>query len=318
MAIDKHKILVTGGTGQVGRHLRDLIPEAVYLSSKDCNLFSREDVMRLFDKHDPQIVVHLAATVGGIVENMKYPYDYFTRNILMNTNVIDIAKYNDISQFIGVLSTCIYPDVLPMDHYPMKEDMLHLGPPTPTNFGYGYAKRCMAVQIDALNKEREAKHLPKFQYVTPCNLFGPYDKYNERSHFVGALLEKIKIAKLQGHKSIQLLGDGTPLRQFMYAGDLALAIKYCIDSGIRESFNVAPSYNMSIREIAEVALKVCDAEDLEISWTGTMSGQYRKDVSNEWMLKQFPTFPFTSLEDGLKKTWDSLTAHLNFKNEKSI
>ena len=296
------KILVTGGTGQVGKHLQEILPNATYLSSTDCDLRVKEQVYSLFKEFKPTTVIHLAAKVGGISENVSKPADYFTDNIMMNTNLVEASKDFGINQFIALLSTCIFPDVLPLDHYPMKEQMMHLGPPTKTNFSYGYAKRCMAVHIDAVNKQ----YGTRFQYLIPSNLYGPYDKYNERSHFVGALLKKIKEAKDSGKNEIVLMGDGTPLRQFTYAGDLAQVIKLCYDSGIRENFNVTTSENLSIKQIAEIALKVCDAENLKIVWTGEMSGQARKDVSGYWLSRSFPSFAFTKLETGLKKTWDIL------------
>lgn len=304
MEAHKQIILVTGGNGQVGQHLRQLLPNATYIGSKDGDLRNINAVRDVFDKYKPNVVIHLAAKVGGITENVNYPNDYFVDNLAMNMNIVEACRAFNVDTLIATLSTCIYPDKLSDDLYPMRENLLHTGPPTPTNFGYGYAKRCMAVHIDAMNKQ----HGTRYQYLTPCNLFGPYDKYNERSHFVGALLQKIKDAKASGSTTIKLMGDGTPLRQFMYAGDFALAIKYCLDSGIRESFNVAPDYNMSIREIAEVALQVCDAGDFTIEWSGQLGGQYRKDVSNYWMKRQFQTFPFTPLEDGLRMTWDQLNA----------
>ena len=296
------KILVTGGTGQVGKHLQEILPTATYLSSSDCDLRNKEEVYDLFKTLKPTTVIHLAAKVGGISENIQKPADYFTDNIQMNTNLVEVSKDMGVNQFIALLSTCIFPDSLPKDHYPMKEQMMHLGPPTATNFSYGYAKRCMAVHIDAVNRQ----YGTRFQYLIPSNLYGPYDKYNERSHFVGALLKKIKDAKESGKKEIVLMGDGTPLRQFTYAGDLAHVIKMCFDSGIRENFNVTTNENLSIKEIAELALKVCEA-DLKIIWTGEMSGQARKDVSGYWLSRSFPTFQFTRLEEGLKKTWDVLT-----------
>jgi len=302
MNTDKQIILVTGGSGQVGKHLRELLPNAIYVTSSDFDLRNIADVDEMFRTYKPNVVVHLAAKVGGILENVGKPADYFVDNVLMNTNMVESAHKHDVDQFIGVLSTCIYPDKLPNDHYPMKESMLHLGPPTPTNFSYGYAKRCMAVHIDAVNKQFGRR----YQYLTPCNLYGPHDKYNERSHFVGALLDKMIKANASDIDTITLMGDGSPLRQFMYAGDLALAIKYCIDSGIRESFNVAPDYNMSIKDIAEMALRVCNSEHLDVEWTGELGGQYRKDVSNYWMKRHFPEFPFTQLAVGLRITWEAI------------
>lgn len=292
------RTLVTGGSGQVGRHLKELMPDAVYLSSKDCNLLDRESIRATLAEVNPQAVVHLAAKVGGISDNMSLPNDYFYENILMNTLLLEECRLHGVDRFIGVLSTCAYPDRLPDGAYPLDEEMLHAGPPTETNFGYGYAKRCMAVHVDAMN----AQHGTRYQYLIPPNLYGPYDKFDRRSHFVGALLSKLK----DSDGSITLMGDGSPLRQFIYAGDLARVIQMCLDGDVRDSFNVAPDFVHSIREIAEVALVACGKEGTSVSWTGEHNGQHRKDVSNSRMSTLFPGFEFTGLMEGIEKTWKTL------------
>jgi len=295
----KRKILVTGGSGMVGQYLKEIMPDAIYLASKNCNLINQEAVEKCFNHIEPEVVVHLAARVGGITDNIAHPAEYFDQNILMNTFVLKSAKKVGVKQFIGILSTCIYPDKV--ESYPLYENQLHAGPPTPTNFSYGYAKRCLAVQIDAYNKE----YGTKYNYLIPSNLYGEYDKFDEQSsHFVSALIKKIHQAKLSGKKSINLMGSGTPLRQFMYAKDLAVVIKKCIDENITDNFNVSCSENLSIREIAEVALKACGAEDFTLEFDTTKpDGQFRKDVSNEKMLSIMPEFKFTNLEDGIKHTY---------------
>jgi GDP-L-fucose synthase len=295
------KIVVTGGSGQMGKSLKEIMPDATYLSSKDYNLTVEREVVKLYYDLQPDVVVHLGAKVGGIIDNINKPAEYFTDNILMNTNLINYAHRNNISRFIGILSTCIFPDKV--DVYPMKEEMLHLGPPTPTNFSYGYAKRSMAVQIDAYNKQYGTKYI----YLIPSNLYGEYDKYGDNSHFVAALIKKIIIAKRENKNVLNLFGSGTPIRQFLYAGDFAKIIKSCVDNDITESFNVATPENYSIDEIAKIALKACDAEFLRIEYDSSKpDGQFRKDVSIEKMNSIIPGFEFTKLYDGIKKTYEYL------------
>ena len=297
-------ILITGGSSMVGKHLKDLLPNAIYLNSTHANLTEQEDVRRIIRNMKPRTVIHLAARVGGIMDNIAHPGEYFYENVMMNTMLMEECRLNGVERFIGILSTCIYPDALSEAFYPLKEETLFMGPPTPTNFSYGYAKRCLAVQTEAYNKEYGLN----YSYLIPCNLYSEHDKFIPgKSHFVADLVRKIVDAK-KGDKKLTLFGTGRPLRQNMYAGDLASIIKLCIDNDITESFNAAVSDNLSIKQIAEIALKACDAEDVEIIWDSTKpDGQYRKDVSNAKMLHLLPDFEFTSLEEGIKRTYKKIT-----------
>lgn len=291
-------IIVTGGSGMVGNSLKKILPNAIYLSSKDYDLTSEKEVDLLFSKLKPNIIIHLAAKVGGIIDNINKPGEYFTQNILMNTLLVDRAQKNNTKRFIGILSTCIYPDKA--DNYPMSEEQLHLGPPTPTNFSYGYAKRSLAVQIDAYNKQYNTK----YQYLIPCNLYGEYDKFGDNSHFIAALIKKIHEAKKNNKDEIILFGTGKPLRQFMHSDDLAYMIKYCIDNEIYDSFNVAIEQNLSIYEIAKIAIEACDASHLNIKFDNTKpDGQYRKDVVINKLKSINPNFQTIDLYDGIKKTY---------------
>jgi GDP-L-fucose synthase len=295
------KILVTGGTGLVGKSLKNILPDAIYLSSKDCNLTSKKEIDNLLYSYEPDVVIHLAAKVGGIMDNIKYPVQYFNENVLMNTLLVQSSYEFGIKRFIGILSTCIYPDVVNV--YPMSEDMIHAGPPTTTNFSYAYAKRCMAVQIEAYNKQYGLN----YQYLIPCNLYGEYDKYGDNSHFVASLIKKIYIAKKTNQNSIELFGTGTPLRQFMHADDLAYVIKYCIENEIYNNMNIATNETLSIREIANIALEACSMNNLEIKFnTNLPDGQYQKDVSTEVLKKIIPNFNPLSLFDGIKKTYNNI------------
>ena len=184
----------------------------------------------------------------------------------------------------------------------MSEEDLFKGPPPPSNFSYGYAKRCLAVQIDAYNKQFNTN----YNYLIPCNLYGDYDNmHNEnKMHFITALLNKIRNSK---DNSLHLLGTGKPLRQFMYAGDLAKIIKLVIENDITESFNVAPNFNYSINDMAEMALEATSNDYKIIYSKPELDGQYRKDVSNKKLLKIFPNFKFTDLKEGLKQVYGKIS-----------
>lgn len=293
------KTLVTGGSGLVGRYLKELMPDARYLSSKDVDLRSDREVAQIMSEGWDH-VVHLAARVGGILDNMQHPAEFIEDNLLMNTLVLKHAREHQVRGFTAILSTCIYPDV--HDSYPLVEEDLHAGPPQSTNFAYAIAKRALAVQIDSYNKQYGLS----YNYLIPCNLYGKYDKVDfNRSHFLTAMLGKMIEAKRVGAAQLRLLGTGKPLRQFMYAGDLAKVISRVVDEEVAESFNVATSENLSIRQIAEAALEACGMESLQIEFDGTSpDGQYRKDVSNAKMMNHFPDFEFTPLKEGVRSVYD--------------
>lgn len=293
-------ILVTGGSGLIGKYLQQICPDWIYVSSKDFNLISQRDANLLVKQERPDWVIHLAAKVGGILSNQKYPCDYLEENALMGINIVRAARINEIKNFTGVISTCAYPDV--HDEYPLKEEHLYLGPPSKSNFGYGIAKRMLAAHIDTCNEQ----HGTTYNYVIPCNLYGFYADYNTgTSHYVSALIKKIYQAEVSGSHAIELFGTGAPLRQFMYAHDAAMAIKEMVERKITSSFNIATPEVKSIKEIAETALKALNKEDYKIIFNSNMpDGQFRKDASNERFSSLFPGFKFTSLSDGIEKTYN--------------
>ena len=288
----------------VGRHLQDIAPEYVYLSSEDCDLTKYEEVEKVFGDYQPTNIIHLAAKVGGILQNMEYPADFYDANIIMNTNVLVASRKLQVQNFLSILSTCMYPDVV--EKYPLTEEDVHKGPPAQANFSYAYTKRAMAVQIDAYNKQLETN----YNYLIPCNLFGEHDNFTDsnKMHFITALLKKIIVSEEEGEDSIVLFGSGRPLRQFMYAGDLARIIKLTVDNEIKSSFNVAPSgQNYSINKMALMPLAALDKEHWQIHYDYTKpDGQYRKDASNEKMRKYIGDFEFTEFSEGVKKVYDEI------------
>ena len=296
------KILITGASGLVGKHLQKFLPEAIHLSTKDCDLLNLNETCDFFNKIKPEIVIHLAAKVGGILDNIKNPVEFFEENILINTNTLKATYRCGSSKFIGMLSTCIYPDKFKKNEYPIKENMLHNGPPTPTNFSYGYAKRCLSVQIESYNKQYKTK----YSSLTPCNLYSEYDHFEgDKAHFLPSLIKKIHEAKTNKQNHIVLFGSGKPLRQFMYAEDLAKAIVETINKKDNFNYNVCTPENKSIEQIAKIALKACNAEHLKIKWDREKpDGQFRKDASSDKFLNDFPDFKFTSLFEGIQKTYN--------------
>ncbi len=294
-----NKILVTGGTGMVGQALQKIMPNAVYIGSKDCNLKDFDETLEFIKKINPETIIHIAGKVGGILENLKYPVEFLEENIYINTNLCKAAHIANVKNLVAVLSTCIYPENATT--YPMKEHQLYDGPPPAQNFSYAYAKRALAVQIDSYVKQHDRNN---WCYVIPCNLYGEDDKFKfERSHYVSALIDKIYFAK---DKKIHLLGTGKPLRQFMYSEDLARAIKELIDKNIYENVNVANDEVCSIKEIAEIALQTLGKEDYEIIFTNNEieDGNYRKDVSSKKLKDLLGGFKFTTLANGIEKVYN--------------
>jgi len=302
-------ISITGGSGLVGRYLRHYLPKAYYIDSKNFNLTNENDVKKLFKKKKFQRVIHLAARVGGIHHNILEPVKYYEENILMNSNILKYSFINGVKNFTTLLSTCIYPDKI--KKYPIKEEMLFEGSPHKSLFSYSYAKRCMAVHIDAYNK----KYGLNYNYLIPCNLYGDYDKFEEiEGHFVGALIKKILIAKKKKKKIIKLFGDGSPKRQFMHAKDLAKIIFLLNKKNIFKSFNVATDENYSIKKIAKIALKACDFEEAKIYFDKKMpNGQLRKDVDITNFKKIFPNYKPIKLYDGIKEVYSNQKKKFNYE-----
>ena len=144
------KVLVTGGTGLVGKNLKDLCPDFIYASSKDCNLLNYESSKEYIVSINPTHIIHLAAKVGGLYMNLEHNFDMLHDNLLMNMNIMKISRELHIKNFIGCLSTCIFPDSV---DYPITEDQLHNGNPHPSNEGYAYGKRMLEVFCRQMNKK---------------------------------------------------------------------------------------------------------------------------------------------------------------------
>lgn len=300
MLSDK-RILVTGGTGLVGSNLKTYLPNAIFVSSKEADLTDASQAKYLISSYAPDVVIHLASKVGGLEYNLKNQLALLSDNIKINVNVFDSVSSLKVPRFISLLSTCIYPE-FEKDEYPLGEGQMLLGEPPQSNYGYAMSKRILANLIDISNE----KNGTQYNYLIPCNLYGGYDSFDEnKSHFVAALLKKIYYASINDKNEIELLGDGTPKRQFLYVEDLCRIIMYCVEHDITQSFNVCGNENLSIDEMARCALKSLNKEHIKINYLNDgKNGQLRKDVSNGKLKSIFRDFNFTPFEMGVIKTWN--------------
>jgi GDP-L-fucose synthase len=305
------KILVTGGSGMLGKHLKKYLTDALYPTKKELNLLDYLSVEKYLIKNKPDAIIHCAAKVGGIIDNITHPYMFFEENILINSIIIKYAiKYN-ISSFIGVSSTCAYPDIV--TSYPIEEKQLHNGPPSVYNFSYGYAKRAMCVQIDAANKEFGTS----YNYILPCNLYSEHDSLllEKKMHFITSLLYKIAIADRDNQNYINLFGTGKPLRQFMYADDLARIIVYMINNNININMNIAPpDSNLTISDMSEEILNILNKKNISIRYDKTKpDGQYRKDVDISLMQNYIKNFTFSKFSDSIPRIYNNYAKYLASK-----
>lgn len=300
-------VLVTGGSGLVGRGVQRVIAERtsdedtyIFLSSKDGDLRSLEQCERVFEKHKPTHVLHLAAFVGGLFRNMTYPVDFWNSNVDMNNNIMKCAHKYGVKKLVSCLSTCIFPD---KTTYPIDETMIHDGPPHKSNEAYAYAKRMIDVQNRAYNQQ----HGCMFTSVIPTNIFGLHDNFHLKdSHVIPALIHKCYLAKKDG-TDFACFGSGTPLRQFIYSYDLAKLMIWVVDN--YESIepvilSVDEAAEISIKDVAETIVKSMGYER-EINWDTTKAdGQFKKTASNKKLRELLPDFQFTPFEVAMQETVD--------------
>jgi GDP-L-fucose synthase len=291
------KVLVTGGSGFTGTHLKYIKPDWIYVSSQDYDLTSEGDTKKMFQEIKPDAVVHLAAKTGGIMANVENPASFYYVNTVINTNVIHQAYKSGVKRLLGALSTCAFPDVL--EKYPFEERDIFSGPPTETNLSYGYSKRSMLVQILSYRKQYGLD----YSCFCPSNIYGPGDNFNlSDSHFVSALIRKYVESPSGGN--IELWGRGNELRQQLYIGDLANIIPMLLENHHSDvPIIVAPNENLSTLEMFNILSSVVD-KNLKVKFTNNFIGQFRKDGSNKRLLELIGDYRFTSFKDGIKKTYD--------------
>tara|TARA_B100000795_G_scaffold268632_2_gene256019 strand:- start:4625 stop:5554 length:930 start_codon:yes stop_codon:yes gene_type:complete len=295
------KVLITGGTGLVGSAIKEISIkynyQFVFSNSKICNLLNYEEVERYFKEIKPDIIIHLAAIVGGLFKNMKEPVKMFEDNILLNLNVLKAAHKCNIQNIISCLSTCIFPNNV---KYPINEKMLNDGPPHNSNFSYSYAKRMLEVHSESYRKQYNRNYI----CIIPTNIYGPNDNFSlQDGHVIPSLIHKCYLSILKD-EDFEIKGSGIPLRQFIYSEDLAELILWMIEN-YKDTESIILSVGeydeISIKDVATIIAKKFKQNKIIFN-TKYSDGQFKKTANNEKLVKLNNNFKFTNIEDGLEKT----------------
>ncbi len=299
---ENKKVLVTGGAGFLGSHLvkklRELGCQNVFVPRiKDYNLVEMEAVQRVYKDSKPDIVLHLAARVGGIGANQANPGKFFYDNLMMGTQMMEVGRQFGIEKFSALGTVCAYPKFTPV---PFKEENLWNGYPEETNAPYGLAKKMLLVQSQAYRHEYGFNSI----FLMPVNLYGPGDNVDPKSsHVIPAIIKKCFDAIANDDKHIVLWGTGKPTREFLYVEDCAEAIILATEKYNKsDPVNIGAGFEISTRELAELIAKLTGFQG-KITWdTSKPDGQPRRHLDTRKAEEEFRFKARTSFEEGLNKT----------------
>jgi len=307
--LKEKSIVVTGGNGFLGSKIVTLLRERgaeriTIPDSKTCDLRIKANCETITKNAD--IVFHIAAKVGGIGFNQEKPGELFYDNLMMGANLMEEARKNGVEKFVALGTVCSYPKFTPV---PFSEESIWDGYPEETNAPYGLAKKMLLVQSQAYRQQYDFHSIT----IIPTNLYGPGDNFDENSsHVIPALIKKIYQAKKSGEKTIQVWGDGTPTRDFLYVDDAANGIIRAAEKYNKsEPLNLGSGLEISIKELVSKMLQLMNA-NLEIEWqTDKPNGQPRRCVSSELAKKEIEFEPKMSMDEGLKHTIEWYGNHQN-------
>jgi GDP-L-fucose synthase len=296
------RITITGGKGFLGKHLIAAFEEKgcrriTVADLPEYNLIRIEDVRRLYDETRPDIVVHLAAKVGGIGFNQANPGALFYDNIMMGVQLIHEAHLRGIDKFVALGTICAYPKFTPV---PFREDDLWNGYPEETNAPYGLAKKMMLVQSQAYRQQYGFNSI----FLLPVNLYGPGDNFDPNSsHVIPALIKKCVDAKLNGDEAIEVWGTGRATREFFYVEDAARAIVEATEKyNESDPVNIGAGFEISIRDLVELIVALTGYTG-KIIWDPTKpDGQPRRMLDTSRARQAFGFQAVTDFREGLKKT----------------
>jgi GDP-L-fucose synthase len=294
------KTLVTGGAGLVGKSFQKKYKDFLYPTRNELNLIDRNQTFEYVKNANPQLVIHLAGTVGGVHANTENMHKFYSENMIINLNLIDACVEQKVPKLVCCLSTCIYPDEKYIN-YPLTEEQLHLGPPHESNFGYAYAKRMVDIHIKSIKQQHNLNYVS----VVPNNIYGEHDNFDlENGHVIPALIRKIWEAKLQNKKIFEVWGDGNIFREFTYVDDIRDTIMFCEKNyHLQEPINIGTSNEYSLNNIINIICKLLDFKGEIVYNTNKPKGQLRKPSSNQKFVSLgWKKEDYISIEQGLTKT----------------
>ncbi len=302
------RVLVSGGAGFLGTYVCGLIgrsgAEVITPRRRDYDLTEQQIVRRLLDETRPEIVVHLAAEVGGIGANRANPGRYFYANAAMGINLIEESRRAGIEKFVQVGTVCAYPKYTPV---PFREDDLWNGYPEETNAPYGIAKKSLLVMLQAYRDQYDFNGI----YLLPVNLYGPGDNFDlETSHVIPALIRKFAAARDTGASSVDVWGTGSASREFLYVEDAARAIVLATERyDAPEPVNVGAGREITIRDLVEMIAEITGFEG-NVRWDATKpDGQPRRMLDTSRAREHFGFEAEIGLEEGLRRTVAWWTKH---------
>ena len=303
MLKNKH-ITVTGGKGFLGSHLLKKLKDGgcrhIKIADRpEYDLTDIADIRRMYDETKPEIVIHLAAKVGGIGFNQEKPAELFYDNLIMGTQLLHEAYLRNIEKFVALGTICAYPKFTPV---PFKEEDIWNGYPEETNAPHGLAKKMMLVQSQAYRRQYGFNSI----FLLPVNLYGPGDNFDPRSsHVIPALIKKCFDAIDNHSDTLEVWGTGAATREFFYVEDAAEAICMATDTYNKsEPINIGAGFEISIKELTELIAKLTGFQG-KITWDKSKpDGQPRRMLDTTKALKEFMFTAKTNLTTGLIKTID--------------
>jgi GDP-L-fucose synthase len=298
------RYVITGGAGFLGKHLQKRFTDSGVKQSdifvpliEDFDLTQKEHCERLYKEARPDVVIHLAAQVGGIGANQQNPGRYFYANMAMGMHLIEAARVHGLKKFVQIGTICAYPKFTPV---PFKEEDLWTGYPEETNAPYGIAKKALLVMCQAYRQQYGLNGI----YLLPVNLYGPGDNFDlQSSHVIPALIRKCVEARRKNADHITAWGTGSASREFLYVEDAAEGIFLATQNYNKsDPVNLGAGREITIKDLTELVAKLCNFKG-EIRWDTTKpDGQPRRCLDTQKAKQEFGFTAKTPFEEGLKKT----------------